>query len=37
MVTFGLGVAPGVYYAPRYYNYSPAYVAPELAGARFSS
>ena len=27
-VTFGFGVAPGAYYAPGYYNYAPAYVAP---------
>jgi hypothetical protein len=27
-VTLGPGVGPGIYYAPGYYNYAPAYVAP---------
>ena len=31
-VTFGFGVAPGAYYAPGYYNYAPAYVAPGYNG-----
>ena len=31
-VTFGLGVGPGVYYAPTYYSYAPAYVAPGYVG-----
>ena len=29
---FWIGVAPGVYYAPGYYNYAPAYVAPGYNG-----
>ena len=31
-VTFGVGVAPASYYAPGYYNYAPAYVAPSYNG-----
>jgi hypothetical protein len=31
-VTLGFGVGPGVYYAPGYYNYAPAYVAPVYTG-----
>ena len=31
-VTLGYGVGPGIYYAPGYYNYAPAYVAPVYTG-----
>jgi hypothetical protein len=31
-VTFGYGVGPGVYYAPTYYSYPPAYFAPGYVG-----
>lgn len=31
-ITFGFGVGPGVYYAPTYYNYAPAYVTPGYVG-----
>ena len=31
-LTLGPGVGPGIYYAPGYYNYAPAYVAPVYTG-----
>ena len=31
-VSFEFGVAPRAYYAPGYYNYAPAYVAPGYNG-----
>jgi hypothetical protein len=32
VVTYGFSVGPGAYYAPGYYNYAPAYVAPGYNG-----